>query len=306
MSDWGLFMNVIALTETYVTAFKLYCQVHRYEHDESYLYEEDMENFDPFGQHPTWLLINHGVIIGVLSLMLDDYFLASHKTRIRIFHCKSQHTAEYRQLLEAVTLPNILINTIEMFLPNKVPKVQSIMKSLGFSYYRTSYVMIRRGQEATFGIFPKPYTLKPFVHNQDEVAYAKIRNTAFKKLKGSEAPMSLDIIKKLTNDPYLLKDGLQILWYLDNPVGLLRMIKEEDQSGNYSFVAPIALLPEHQGKDLGTQLLRAGIAIGQANGYDNCMLSVNAENEQALGLYTKVGFVIDQAVSCFLKNYDSH
>ena len=296
-------MKVISITEDTIVPFKKYCQEHRYEHDESYLYEEDMDDFDPFGPHPTWLLINDDTIIGVLSLMLDDYFIAGHKTRLRIFHCLSNNLDHYKQLIEAVEISNTSVKTLEMFLPNKVHKVQAIVKSLGFSYYRTAYVMVRKDQEPTFGTFSKPYSLKPFVHGEDEVNYAHIRNTAFQTLKGSEAPLSSEVVKKLTNDPYLLKDGLQILWFHDTPVGVLRMVEEEDQSGKYSFVAPIALLPEHQGRGLGTQLLRAGIAIGQESGFDHCMLSVNAENEQALGLYTKVGFIIDEAVSCLQKDY---
>lgn len=295
-------MNILPITDKYMPSFKIYCQKHRYEHDESYLYEEDLHDFDPYHHHPTWLLFDDHVIVGVLSLMLDDYFIASHKARIRIFHCISNNIDHYKGLLDAVIIATDSVQILEMFLPNRVKAVQDIIKALNFNYYRTSYVMVRKDQGKAYGTFPKPYELKPFVHNEDEVAYAHIRNTAFKSLKGSEAPMSLEVINKLTNDPYLLNNGLQILWYKNTAVGILRMIKEEDQSGDYSFVAPIALLPEHQGKGLGTQLLRAGIAIGQDNGYENCMLSVNAENEQALGLYTKVGFSIDEAVSCFHKD----
>ncbi len=103
----------------------------------------------------------------------------------------------------------------------------------------------------------------------------------------------------MTTDDYLLKDGVQILWQGNEAVGLLRMELEDGPDGRFSFVAPIALLPGHQGKGLGTELLKAGIAICQNNDLNDCMLSVNAENEQALGLYTKVGFTIDEAVSCF-------
>ena len=65
------------------------------------------------------------------------------------------------------------------------------------------------------------------------------------------------------------------------------MESESEGGKDYSFVAPLAILPEHQGKGLGSSLLRAGIQIGYDNGYKDCMLTVNGENENALKLYYK-------------------
>lgn len=293
-------MIVIPIAEKYLAPFKAYCQEHRYEHDESYLYEEDMDDFElGTGKHPTYLLMDGEVIVGVLSLMLDDYFLAGQKARVRIFHCDDRNPADYKRLLDAVQPLGEDIHLIELFMPNRVESVQAIVKDLGFHHHRTSYVMVRKNTEKTFPQFPDGYELKPFVVTQDEVNYQHIRNTAFKTLKGSESPIGLETIKKLTTGDCLLTNGVQILWQGNEAVGLLRMELEEGPDGRFSFVAPIALLPGHQGKGLGTELLKAGIAIGQNNDLNDCMLSVNAENEQALGLYTKVGFTIDEAVSCF-------
>ncbi len=292
-------MNVIKLNKNYLEAFMAYCQKHRYEHDESYLYEEDMEEFEIGDKFPTYLLIENETIIGVLSLMLDEYFVKGHKSRIRIFHCEKEDLAHYQLLFDAMEPLDREINIIESFMPNKKDRIQSYLKTLGFKYYRTAYVMVRKDQEPVQVSFPAGYILKPFVHGTDEGNYAHVRNIAFKSLKGSETPITEEMVAKLTTESYILKNGTQILWYDGKPVGVLNMMEEEDASGKYSFVAPIALLPEHQGKGLGTQLLKAGIAIGHEQGYPDCMLSVNAENEQALGLYTKVGFVVDEAIGCF-------
>ena len=80
------------------------------------------------------------------------------------------------------------------------------------------------------------------------------------------------------------------------------MIRETEESEAYAFVAPIALLPEYQGKGLGLELLKCGIETGYANGLDNAMLVVNSENDKALGLYNKAGFELDMAVQLLRKS----
>lgn len=292
-------MNIIKLNQDHLEAFKAYCYAYRYEHDESFLYDEDINNFKVSDQDPTYLLMDNEKIVGCISLIFDEYYLAGKKSRVRIFHCVEKNETHYKQLLNAVMPIEVDINKLEMFLPNKLVKTQAIIKNLDFTYYRTSYIMIRKNKPQLQTVFPDHYTLKPLRKNQDELAYAQVRNAAFKHIKGSETPINEEMVTKHLNEKDLLKDGMQILWYHEEPVGVVRMLEEKDETGEYSFVAPIALVPEHQGKGLGKQLLTAGIVIGQKNAYDDCMLVVNAENEKALSLYKSIGFQVDMAVSCF-------
>lgn len=292
-------MKIIKLDNEHLEAFKTYCYKYRKAHDDSFLYDEDIEEFKVSEKDPTYLLMKEDIISGCISLMLDDYYVAGHKSRVRIFHCVEMIEDHYKKLLEAVMPVKADINRVEIFMPNELTEVQELLKKMNFDYYRTSYVMIRKNKALLNASFPEHYVLKPLLKDQDEMAYANVRNEAFKNIKGSETPISKELVTEYLNEKCLLKDGMQILWYKDEAVGVVRMLDEKDETGDYSFVAPIAIIPSHQGKGLGKTLLEAGIEIGQKSGCNDCMLVVNAENDKALQLYKSVGFDVDMAVSCF-------
>ncbi len=291
-------MIVEKLSEGRLEEFKAYLYKYRYVHDESFLYDEDIEKIKISRENPTELLIEDNRITGVLSLMCGEYYLAGKKARTRIFHCERTSLESYKALMESALPVDYPIERIEMFIPEKLDLVQYILHTLGFSSQRTSYVMVRKDKPMVKANFPDGFRLRPLRKNMDEGAYAMVRNEAFKYLSGSQTPITIKMVMDQNEDSVLLKEGMQILWYGENPVGVLRMLKESEESGDYSFVAPIALLPEYQGKGLGTELLKAGIELGQDNGLLNTMLVVNAENEQALSLYMKNGFEVDLAVNC--------
>ncbi|XMB66299.1 GNAT family N-acetyltransferase [Mycoplasmatota bacterium zrk1] len=297
-------MEVIKLNEKYLEAFKEYCLKYRYVHDESFLYDDDLEKFELNVKNPTQLLLDENKICGVISLMIDEYFLKSKKARVRIFHCEKSLKSHYNMLLNGILPLEFQVDKLEMFLPRSLKETRIILEELLFNYYRTSFVMIRKDKPLIDFSFIDDYQLKPFRKGIDEEHYAKIRNRAFKDLKGNKTPITKEMVLKQYDDSYLLKDGMQILWHLSKPVGIVRMLRESDESGNYSFVAPIALIPEYQGKGLGGMLLRAGISIGQDNGINNSMLVVNGENENALTLYKREGYVIETEVSCYEKKID--
>ena len=291
-------MVVEKLSEDRLEEFKAYCYKYRYVHDESFLYDNDINDFEINGENPTELLIENNKITGVLSLMCNEYYLAGKKVRVRIFHCEQTSLESYKALLDSLMPLNFSIERVEMFIPEKLDLVQSILHRLGFMKQRTSFVMIRKDKQLMKANFPDGFHLKPFKNNEDEDAYAMVRNQAFHNLSGSQTPITNEMVSKQNKEHGLLKDGMQILWFGEKPVGVLRMLRESEDTTEYAFVAPIALLPEYQGKGLGTELLKAGIELGQNNGLLNTMLVVNAENEQALSLYMKNGFEVDMAVNC--------
>lgn len=53
----------------------------------------------------------------------------------------------------------------------------------------------------------------------------------------------------------------------------------------------MGLLPEHRGKGLGCELITACIAKAKATGITRIQLDVRADNERAISLYERVGFV---------------
>ena len=64
-------------------------------------------------------------------------------------------------------------------------------------------------------------------------------------------------------------------------------------------IGPIAVLPAHQGKGLGKQLLRTAVEFAGKMNFKKTMLCVNADNERAKELYLKEGFVQTEGVTAY-------
>lgn len=281
---------IVNLCEEYLNDFKSYCLLHRKDHDETYLSDEDIEDFSIGSENPTTLSIKDKKIIGVCSFVIDEYQLKANKARARIFHCESNKQDEYEELFNALPeFPNS-VHSIFLFIPSDKKLAFKAFLSLNFSVERYSAVLVRTNKEPLSYSFPENYSLDLYKSGIDENDYLTVRNSAFKNIKGSEAAMSKDMLIKQMSESNIIKNGTFILRYKETAVGLISMSLENEEGKDYSFVSPIALVKEHQGKGLGKNILRAGIKAGAENGYNDCMLSVNSENENAVKLYINEGF----------------
>lgn len=65
------------------------------------------------------------------------------------------------------------------------------------------------------------------------------------------------------------------------------MSRKDGEAWIYGF----AILPEHQGKGIGSKVLRQVIKEESSAGY-SVHLEVETKNDQALGLYKAVGFKV--------------
>lgn len=281
---------IVNLTNEYLNEFKNYCILHRKDHDETYLSDEDIEEFMIGNENPTTLSINNGRITGVCSFVIDEYQLKSNKARARIFLCESNKQEEYDALFKALPSFPKTVNSIFLFIPSNKKETFQAFLSLDFSVERYSSVLVRTNKEPLDFSFPEDYSLDLYKSGIDDNDYLFVRNAAFKHIKGSEAEMTKDMLIKQMNESNILNNGTFILRYKEKAVGLISMSIENEDGKNYSFVSPIAIVKEYQGKGLGKDLLRAGIKAGAENGYNDCMLSVNFENENAVKLYLNEGF----------------
>jgi len=281
---------IVNLSQEYLGDFKKYCFLHRKDHDETYLSDEDIEEFKIGSENPTTLSIKEGIITGVCSFVIDEYQLKSNKSRARIFHCESNKQDEYEALYNALPEFPSSVHSIFLFIPSDKKLAFEAFLSLNFSVERYSAVLVRTNKEPLSYSFPENYSLDLYKRGIDDNDYLSVRNSAFKHIKGSEAEMTKDMLIKQMNESNILNNGTFILRYKEKAVGLISMSIENEEGKDYSFVSPIALVKEHQGKGLGKNLLRAGIKAGAENGYNDCMLSVNSENENAVKLYLNEGF----------------
>lgn len=79
-------------------------------------------------------------------------------------------------------------------------------------------------------------------------------------------------------------------------------MEDEATTGEY-YLDSLAVMPSHRGKGIGRELLRRGIAQGQALGL-NITLAVEPSNDRAKSLYRSLGFRPCGSLYIFGHNYD--
>ncbi|MDF2557180.1 MAG: family N-acetyltransferase [Bacillales bacterium] len=290
-------MKIIKVTEELVPAFKSFCIKHRDQVDDSYLTDEDLEEFVLDGNNPSVIGYDQeGYIIAAASLIVDE---PNRKARFRILQSEEDDIAIYQLLLKAILeyTPEIDIFTIYGDEPRK--EFFEMLTKLGFELERYIYVMDRDDNGSELSVeLPEGFSLETMTFNHDEEEYMKIRNAAFSALVGS-SPMSLEQVKDMKNWFEHWENGIQFLKHEERKVGLIRMSLHPDGDDGIAAVEPIAILPEYHRKGLGRQLLRAGLKFAQQNGVKKCTLCVNATNEKAADLYKREGFNPVKIVLCW-------
>ncbi|WP_150275479.1 GNAT family N-acetyltransferase [Paenibacillus tepidiphilus] len=294
-------MKIIALEEARKQEFVEFCRRNRSRLDESFLYDEDLEQFSLSPENPTYIAVNpQGILTGAASLILGDYSKQGRKGRFRILHAEEGGEAGiYSALLQAVLPHTAGLDKLNIFVLTTNSTDMDRIAEAGFAVERYSYILVREGSEAPEIALPEGYTLTPFRRGQDEAAWCGVRNPAFATLKGSETPQSPEMVAKLAAGSDYLEGGMQLLLHNGKPVGIVRGANDEYEGRPIMNIGPLALLPEHQGKGLGRMLLRAALHYAAGRGYGGTMLCVNAENERAKALYTSEGFREVEAAACY-------
>lgn len=70
---------------------------------------------------------------------------------------------------------------------------------------------------------------------------------------------------------------------------------QEAEDDDY-FIGNVAVLPEYQGKGIGSQLLARAEEKAREQGFGKIALTVDVENERARSLYARTGFEVIQTV----------
>lgn len=293
-------MKAEALKSERIADFIAYCKKHRKEVDDSFLYDEDLKEFTPNEENPTYIIIDmNGEIIAAASLIINDYFRRGGKARFRIFHSEIQALEHYQQLMQSL-LPHIgNLEKAFIFIPMTEKRVMGFVEALNFTVDRYAFLLVRENLEVQDIILPDGYVIKSFRPGQDEDIWCEVRNAGFAKLKGSETPIVPEMVEKMVLSAEYLEGGMIILFHHDNPVGIVRGSIDEYEDEPIMNIGPLAILPEYQGKGLGRALLRASLQFAKENNYKRTILSVNGENERAKALYIQEGFKQVEAVTCY-------
>lgn len=293
-------MKVEALTNGHFGEFLAYCKKHRRELDDSFLYDEDLQSFRVGVENPTYVLTDSsGEIKGVASLILDDYHLRGKRARIRILHLELNDAQYYKQLFEEILKHTNSLDHVFLFVPLLNQKMQDVMEQLKFNVERYTFLLVRGDLEVQEPTVPEGFEIRSFRPGVDEDAWCTVRNAAFSTLKGSETPITPEMVAKMPTESDYLDGGMMILYEYDQPVGVVRGAEDEYEGSAIMNIGPLAILPEYQGKGLGRALLRASIKFSKEKGYKRCVLCVNADNEQAKALYLQEGFEETEGVVCY-------
>lgn len=296
-------MKIEYLSEARYTDFLNFCKKYRNEVDDSFLYDEDLNNFQPDQDNPTYIVLNgQSKIVAAVSLIKDSYFKRGKKGRFRIFHSVEPDLTIYKLMFQSIKPHTTDLNHVFLFIREDNAVIRDIFHSMGFVIERYAYFLTREAMDVAPLNLPNDYSFKTFEFNRDEEDYLYVRNTGFATLKGSETPQSIEEVKNIKYKEDYLDGGVFLLYHQEKPIGVVRTSRDDYNNESVLHIGPLALIPEYQGKGLGRQLLRKALEFGNKIGLPKAVLSVNAENEGAVHLYTKEGFKKEESVVCYHYN----
>jgi mycothiol synthase len=288
------------LREERIADFAAYCRRHRKGIDESFLYDDDLERFRPSEEDPTYILANErGEVVGAASLILDEYRRSGRAGRFRILHVERESLDAYQALMQAMLRHSDGLDRLYVFVPTANTRLIEIVQGLGFSAERYSFALVRGDLKVPDPCFPEGYQVMPFIRGTDEEIWCQVRNAAFANLKGSEAPITPSMVAEMAAGSAGLDGGMLILFHGERPVGVVRGAVDEYEGLPAMEIAPLAIIPDYQGRGLGRSLLRTALKLARDRSFSQTILSVNAENERAVSLYEQEGFRQVEAVVCY-------
>ncbi|MBP3040852.1 GNAT family N-acetyltransferase [Bacillaceae bacterium Marseille-Q3522] len=279
--------------------FIAFCLKHRSKVDVSFLYDEDLENFAPDEENPTFIVKKGGKIIAAASLIMDDYHRRGRCGRFRIFYSEDKNLNIYSMLLSEAIKHIKEIDKVFLFVPVTNSELSDNIKRLDFAVDRYVYLLVKEITGPQVMDLPEGCTIREFQSGKDEDDWCFIRNTAFANLRGNSTPITPEMVRKQVSNPDYLEGGLLFLMHHHHPVGIIRGANDKYEGEPAINIGPLAILPEYQGKGLGRQLLRAMLDFAQKKKYKKVILCVNADNERAKELYLREGFVQMEGVIAY-------
>jgi mycothiol synthase len=293
-------MKVEVLRKEKIEEFKDYCRKHRLEVDDSFLYEEDLKDFVPNEENPTYIVTNQQEeLVAAASLIIDEHHRRGKKGRFRIFYSEIEDIEYYKMLMYEILKHTHGLEKIFVYVNLANPEMMGFIEDLRFTVDRYSYLLVREDLELPEFNLPEDYEIKSLRIGCDETIWCEVRNESFAKLRGSETPITPEMVAKMISAEDHIEGGAMILYHKGRPVGVVRGNKDEYEDSPIMNIGPLAIIPEYQGKGLGRSLLRASLCFAKEKAYKRTILCVNAENERAKALYLQEGFRQVEAVVCY-------
>lgn len=293
-------MRIIELSNERITEFADYCRRHRADVDESFIYDEDLENFQVDKYNPTYVATdNDDRITAVASLIADEYNRCGKKGRFRIFHSEINDAVIYESLLQSILKHTDGLERVNIFVSMQNKELMDNIAGLGFKIERYIFLMLRELNDVPHYDLPMDYSIRSLDIDQDAESWCLVRNAAFASVKGNETPVTPQMVKEMTLSKDYIEGGCMMLYHKDRAVGCIRCSLDDHENEPAVSIGPLAVIPEYQGKGLGRILLRAGIDFAKYKAFDKAILCVNTDNERARSLYIQEGFRQVEAIVCY-------
>lgn len=281
--------RVAPVTDANLEDFLSYCSLRGPEHDDSYL---PGAGFRSDADHPSFLLLRDGRPAGAASLLLEAEHRAARRARFAVLHAEGGRR-EYFDLLGAAAAAAVpFAGELFLFLPEARVEPLSCLREAGFAVERRAFEMARDDPDLEAPSAPPGYRLEPLRPGDGKGirAYVEVRNRNFREVLGS-LPIGDGTVRADLEDPGVPPGGLAVLRAPDGSAcGTMRA--ERDVDPECLSIGALSVDREHRGRGLGRFLLRSAAALGRREGFRTLSLSVNALNENALGLYESEGFSV--------------
>ena len=294
-------IEIIRVTEDLRPQFEAYCLKYGAEHDSSYLPGRDVTLSE---EHPSYMALEDGEMIGAVSLMRTENFLSVGKGRFSIFHTKTGLPGIYQDLLSAIW-PHVQdLQFIYLFIPETKADMAKVLEMLGFAVERYSFILERGGLTLPEPIFPEGMEVIPLGPDDGDgiKQFVDCINEEFKELAG-HTRSTVEYMRTWFDDEGYIKNGICLLKMGQEPIGTIAMMHDMDEITAGEIMA-FGILKKYRGKELGRKLFRYGFNFLINEGLTPVYLSVNGENRGAIRLYESEGFQITDSVVCYSMNPD--
>jgi mycothiol synthase len=176
------------------------------------------------------------------------------------------------------------------------PAGEGFLRATGFTFHSTVWNLeLPPDRPVSSPVWPDEVLARPVDRFRDVSTLPAVINAAFAD-HPTPMVMESEMILATLNDPNILDDDAVVLE--DRTTGeivgfCLTDVRRVDGAiiSTHGEIGLVGVRPDCQGRGLGRQLLRAGVAHLRGAGLPEVSLAVNGRNEGALGLYESEGFV---------------
>lgn len=200
-----------------------------------------------------------------------------------------------RRLVDAgrVLAAHLDLPELRLWVP-RAPQAEAFAEAVGLRY-RSSLWQLELDPDASCGApaFPAGVRVRPFVPGADEPAFVALVNDTF---RDHPSPLEVDVeaVRRVNAAPDFDPSTILLVEPADAPdrlIGFCRVGRyRDDDAVMTGEVRLLGVRSEARRRGLGRALVRWGVDDLRHRGVDRIVLSVEGQNESALGIYETEGF----------------